>query len=589
MIPPHEILEALPVPVYMTDAEGFLTFYNEAAAAFWGCRPELGTSRWCGLLRLYWPDGRPMAHSECPMAVALREGRPVRGAEAVAERPDGARVPFVSYPTPLRDAAGRVVGAINLLIDSASRKTAEIESARLAAIVSSSEDAIIGKTLEGVVTYWNAGATRIFGYEAEEMVGQPIIRIIPSELHREEEGILARLQRGERIEHFDTVRIGKDGRRIDVSLTISPMHDRAGNIIGASKIARDITVRKESEQLQRLLFDELNHRVKNSLAMIQAIASQSLRRAQSPEHFVASFNGRLSALAKAHDLLVEQNLKGAEVAEIVREQVALGAEGDRMRSVGPKVMLDARTVVQLALLLHELATNARKHGALSVPAGQLSVSWMVENRAGRELVLDWKESGVPNVGVPASRGFGMVLIERAVRSDGGEATIDFGTDGVVCRLRIPLREKGERAAGNGAPQPSTDRAPAPAARRILLIEDEPLVALEIESQLRCAGYEVIGPAGTVNSARRLAEDTVCDAALVDASLNGYSVDEVAGKLMQRGIPFGFVTGFSREGVPRGFQNAGILTKPFDQDDLLAFVAALLSEETPREAVSPGAA
>jgi PAS domain S-box-containing protein len=506
----------------------------------------------------------------------------------VAERPDGARVPFVPYPTPLRDAAGRVVGAINLLIDnSASRKTAEIESARLAAIVSSSEDAIVGKTLKGVVTYWNAGATRIFGYEAEEMVGQPIIRIIPPELHREEESILARLQRGERIEHFDTVRVGKDGRRIDVSLTVSPMHDRAGNIIGASKIARDITARKESEQLQRLLFDELNHRVKNSLATIQAIASQSLRRAQSPEHFVAGFSGRLSALAKAHDLLVEQNLKGAEVAGIVREQVALGAEGDRMRSAGPKVMLDARTAVQLALLLHELATNARKHGALSVPAGQLSVSWMVENRAGRELVLDWKESGVPNVGPPASRGFGMVLIERAVRSDGGEATIDFGAGGVVCRLRIPLREKGERAAGNDAPQPSTDGTPA--VRRILLIEDEPLLALEIESQLRCAGYEVIGPAGTLISARQLAEETACDAALVDASLNGHPVDEVVGKLTQRGIPFGFVTGFSREGVPRGFQNAGILTKPFDQGDLLAFVAGLLSEGTPREAVSPGVA
>ena len=589
MTPSHELLEALPVPVYMTDADGVLTFYNEAAAEFWGRRPKLGTGKWCGSLRLFWPDGRPMAHDECPMAVALKEGRTVRRAEAVVERPDGERVPFVTYPTPLRDAAGRVVGAINLLIDSADRKTAEIDSARLAAIVSSSEDAIVSKTLDGRVTSWNAGATRIFGYEPEEMVGQPITRIIPPELHGEEETILARLQRGERIEHFDTVRVRKDGGTVNVSLTVSPVHDRAGNVIGAPKIARDITARKEREQLQRLLFDELNHRVKNSLAMIQAIASQSLRRAQSPEHFVTSFSGRISALAKAHDLLVEQDLKGADIAEIVREQVTLGAEGSRIRSAGPKVMLDARTAVQLALLLHELATNARKHGALSVPAGQLSVSWMVEDSAGRELVLDWKESGVPNVKAPVSRGFGMVLIERAVRSDGGEATIDFGADGVVCRLRIPLREKGERATGSAAAQPATDRAPAPAARRILLIEDEPLVALEIESQLRAAGYEVIGPAGTMSSARQLAEETVCDAALVDASLNGHPVDEVVGKLTQRGIPFGFVTGFSREGVPQGFQNASILIKPFDQDDLLAFLDALLADGASREAVSPGAA
>src|SRR5690606_40023473 len=178
---------------------------------------------WCGSWRLYWPDGMPMPHEECPMAIALRDGRELRGREAVAERPDGTRVPFIPYPTLLRNSAGRVVGAINLLVDISERKRAEMESARLIAIVEGSADAIISKTLDGRIVTWNDGATRIFGFTAEEMIGQPITRIIPPELHDEEAGILAALKRGERVEHFETVRVTKDGRRIDMSLTVSPM------------------------------------------------------------------------------------------------------------------------------------------------------------------------------------------------------------------------------------------------------------------------------------------------------------------------------------------------------------------------------
>src|SRR5947209_16640147 len=178
MITGTELLEALPVAVYTTDAEGRITFYNRAAAELWGHHPELGSSQWCGSWRLYWPDGRPLPHDECPMAVALKEGRPVRGVEAIAERPDGTRVRFMPYPTPLQDTSGRVTGAINLLMDLTERTETELTSARLDAIVESSDDAIISKTLAGQITSWNRGATRIFGYEADEMIGQPITRII---------------------------------------------------------------------------------------------------------------------------------------------------------------------------------------------------------------------------------------------------------------------------------------------------------------------------------------------------------------------------------------------------------------------------
>ena len=228
MIAQTDLLEALPLAVYTTDAEGRITFYNQAAAELWGHRPKLGSDQWCGSWRLFRPDGGPLPHDECPMAMALAEGRAIRGIEAIAERPDGTRVRFLPYPTPLRDASGRLIGAINLLMDVTDRHQAEMDSAQLASIVASSDDAIVSKSLDGRVRTWNGGAVRIFGYEADEMVGQPITKIIPPELHAEEKRILAQIQRGESVRHYDTVRVAKDGRRIDISLTVSPVRDEFG-------------------------------------------------------------------------------------------------------------------------------------------------------------------------------------------------------------------------------------------------------------------------------------------------------------------------------------------------------------------------
>jgi PAS domain S-box-containing protein len=233
-----ELLDALPAAVYVTDAEGHITYFNEAAVELWGHRPKLGTDQWCGSWRLYWPDGSDLPHDECPMATALKEGRPVRGVEAIAERPDGTRVRFLPYPTPLRDVSGRLIGAINLLVDTTQRHQTDIELERLAAIIDSSDDAIVSKSLQGQVASWNAGAARIFGYNAHEMIGQPITRIIPPELQDEETEILTRLRRGERIDHYETVRVVKDGRRLDISLTVSPVRDNLGIVVGAAKIAR---------------------------------------------------------------------------------------------------------------------------------------------------------------------------------------------------------------------------------------------------------------------------------------------------------------------------------------------------------------
>jgi two-component sensor histidine kinase len=194
------------------------------------------------------------------------------------------------------------------------------------------------------------------------------------------------------------VRVAKDGRPVDISLTVSPLRDKFGAVTGASKVGRDITERKQAEKLQGLLTNEFNHRVKNTLATVQALASQSLLHTRNRQDFVASFGGRVRALARAHDLLTNGKLQGATIQDLVRDQVLLGAADDnRISCSGPVLMLDAQLVVHLALVLHELATSARKYGALSIPGGRLSIQWEMRASAGRTLFMEWTESGVPTI------------------------------------------------------------------------------------------------------------------------------------------------------------------------------------------------
>ena len=221
----REMIDALPVAIYTTDAQGRLTHFNPAAVEFSGRVPELGADSWCVTWKLYRPDGTPLPHDECAMALALKEGRAVRGTETIAERPDGKRVWFMPYPTPLHDAEGRVVGGINMLLDITERKQGEQAAALLSAIVDSSDDAIISKDLNGIITSWNESAERLFGYSAQETIGQPITMLIPADRRDEEAEILDRLKRGERVDHFDTIRIRKDGSPLQISLTISPVRD----------------------------------------------------------------------------------------------------------------------------------------------------------------------------------------------------------------------------------------------------------------------------------------------------------------------------------------------------------------------------
>ena len=245
----RQVVETLPVALYTTDAFGRLTYFNAAAARLWGRTPVLGNEYWCGSWKLYWPDGRPMAHDDCPMARTLKTGKPVLGAKAIAERPDGSRFLFTPFPSPLFSPTGELTGAVNMLFDISEWGPSEQAAQHLAAIVQSSDDAIVSKNLDGTITSWNAAAERLFGFTSEEIVGKSILTIIPEDRYHEENEIIGRIRKGERTDHYETVRKHKDGRLVEVSLTVSPVKDHFGRVQGASKIARNISERKTNEEL----------------------------------------------------------------------------------------------------------------------------------------------------------------------------------------------------------------------------------------------------------------------------------------------------------------------------------------------------
>jgi PAS domain S-box-containing protein len=432
----YKLLQGLPAAIYTTDADGRITFYNDAAVTLWGCRPKLDSDRWCGSWRLYRPDGSPLPHDQCAMAIALKECRAINGQEAVAERPDGTRVPFMAYPSPLRDQSGAMVGAVNMLVDLTDRKRADRYGLHLASIVEFSDDAIVSKDLDGIILSWNRGAERLFGYSSSEVVGKPITILIPSDSQTEEGRILGRIRRGERVDHYETVRRRKDGSLVDISLTVSPIRDADGTIIGASKIARDITERKRREELVDLLAREVDHRSKNLLALVQATVH--LTQAETAAELKAAISGRLQALSNAHTLLAQSRWEGADLYRMVTEELSPYCEHGAARTEikGPNLVLEPMTAQSIAVTLHELATNAVKYGALSAPAGRLAVVWRRPSDGG--LVLRWTETGGPAVTPPTRRGFGTRIIDRMIRDQlKGEVRFDWRKEGLVCEIAIP--------------------------------------------------------------------------------------------------------------------------------------------------------
>lgn len=328
------------------------------------------------------------------------------------------------------DASGPHVGAANMLVDIGDHVRADTDAQYLAAIIESSDDAIISKNLDGIITSWNCGAQALFGYKPEEVIGKPVSILIPPERADEEPGILARLRRGERIDHYETIRRRKDGALVEISLTVSPIRNVDGKVVGASKIARDITERKRAQEEQRLIVNELKHRMRNTLATVQAIATRTLHVSER-DVFVA----RLTALGRAHDLLTVENWNRAPLADVIGR--TLGPFQDkaheRFELQGPEnLWLNAGIASLLTMALHELATNAAKYGALSNQTGRVRLTWeLVKRDEANRLRLCWTEFGGPTVKPPTRTGFGSFLVERVLKAEGGEVNIEYKPEGLV--------------------------------------------------------------------------------------------------------------------------------------------------------------
>jgi two-component sensor histidine kinase len=253
--------------------------------------------------------------------------------------------------------------------------------------------------------------------------------------------ILESIRRGEKVDHYETVRRRKDGSLVDISLTVSPIRDETGRIVGASKIARDITARKRLEERQRILTAELSHRVKNLFAVVQVLADRSASKATSAAECIEAFRSRLQALNAAHTALIEGNWNWVSLASLT--QTALGpylGASDRIRLDVRDLRLNPDFALTLALGLNELATNAAKYGALASPAGRITLTARVETgENGDEFRLAWQEDGGPAVDTPAVNGFGTSMLSQAIEYQyEGSVELDWRKEGLICRMTVSL-------------------------------------------------------------------------------------------------------------------------------------------------------
>lgn len=349
----RQVIECLPAAVYTCDKYGRMLLYNEAAVALWGREPVAGVDMWNGAWKIYQSDGiTPMAPENCPMAQAIKTATAVSGRTILIERPDGSRRIIAPYPVPLFDEDGELTGAVNMLVDVTQEKTVHEHLSKLAAIVENSDDAIVSKTLDGLITSWNPAAEKLFGYSAAEMIGQSITAIIPPDKLDEEPKIIEVLKSGQRVDHFQTKRMTKEGEIRDFSLTISPIKDINGNVIGASKIARDIT---QQQQLFSAL-EESEARYIQLTLKLEAEIEQRTKELQDANYDLEKSNRELEQFAyvTSHDL--QEPLRKIHTFAGMLHNVNKDILSDISRMYLDKVMSSAKRMSQL---INELLDYSR--------------------------------------------------------------------------------------------------------------------------------------------------------------------------------------------------------------------------------------
>jgi PAS domain S-box-containing protein len=412
---------------------------------------------------------------------------------------------------------------------------------------------------------WDEGQHAIYGVTPGEFVVTPEhykVLIVPEDWERLQLGMQDLLERGQ--PHQAEFRIRRPNGEIRwCASTAAASQDSAGKVVRISGVTMDITERKEAEERQAMLAREVDHRAKNAMAIVQSIVR--LTKAESTSDYASIIEGRIKALSRAHALLSSSRWQGADLDKLADEELApyRSAHADRISISGPTVTLDPTKAQTLALALHELATNAAKYGALSSAAGKLALSWELQPDA---LTIHWHETAGPVTRAPTVTGFGTQIITGSIeRQLGGKTRFEWLPSGLRCTITIPRGERLEDAETTES-LPAAQNAPL-LARRVMIVEDEALVALVLADQLTELGLSVVGPCSSVAEAKAAAAEGDFEAALLDVNLGGELVYPVADLLYSRGIPFIFVTGYGRESIDRRFADAPVLEKPVEMESL----------------------
>ena len=454
----------------------------------------------------------------------------------------------------------------------------------------------------------NKHLTEICGISIADHIGRTVRETVPQVADQVEQIVQTIVRTGEPI-----IGIEVNGQRPDGSNTHRvwitywhPLKSPSGEVLGVNVAAEEITERKhaetnlavsekalrelngileERETTRQLLLRELNHRVKNTLAIVQAMVQQTLRNTNDPKDFSRRLTGRIQSLARVHSLLTDTEWQGADLRELILDQlVQRPAHETQIAISGPSIQLQSQATLRVALMLHELGTNSIKYGALSASRGRVTVNWTVSDDA---LELRWVERGGPEISVPIKRSFGTTLIEQSAKSEGGRAIMLIEAEGIAWEISLPLSHLaacpeqtrllhtasttplGDDGKINGSAPHSTLNG-----LRLLIVEDEPLVALDLADSLQKAGAHVAPPVATDQAALAVIKNADFDGAVLDVNLHGHIVDEIAAALTRRNIPFVVVTGYRRENLPNAFKDVVILSKPVSDKQLIRAVCGL---------------
>lgn len=428
------LAEAIPNIAWTATAEGQLDWHSPRWAEYTGLTPgSLAEPNWH--VPLHEQDH---AATEAAWHAAVDACAPFQIEHRMRGK-DGVYRWFVSRAVPVRDAGGAVIKWVGSETDIDANKRAQSVLARANAAADAAYDGLIGLTLDGRIESWNAGAKRLFGYTAEEVVGQSVAILAMAGDEADQTAALDTVRSGGLFGPIDAKRRHKTGRRVDVEISMTLVRDAGSHIIAISKVAHDISARLEAERLQHLMNRELSHRVKNTLAVLQSILGATLRSTPEPKAFAKAFSGRLHSMAKAQDLLTARDWTDGELSRLVSHQLsAHGAiPGGPIQVSGPEVIIPSDLAVSIGLVLHELATNAAKYGALSTSDGNVTLTWSSsQNDDGTTVHINWQEMGGPPVSEPKTKGFGSFLIDSGVPNS--KVKREFLATGLSCRIDVQL-------------------------------------------------------------------------------------------------------------------------------------------------------